>query len=262
MPEMMLTMAAVAWPESHRAPFAGSGKSVRTSFERRCSALLLGAIVLALSLLAGCGERSHSESLFDGVCTAVLDGDTIEVDLNGREQRIRLEGIDAPERGRPFSARARQKLASLVLNEPVQLKPHTVDRYGRIVARVVVGGLDTSEEMVRSGLAWHYVRYSDDETLARLEQEARARSAGLWIDPHPEPPWEDRQTRREPPPRSIDELAAVRATPDAPYHGNRRSHVFHRPGCEYYDCKNCTRQFSSRQAALDAGYRPCGFCRP
>lgn len=48
----------------------------------------------------------------------------------------------------------------------------------------------------------------------------------------------------------------------AEYHGNRYSHIFHRPGCRYYNCKNCVVYFATRQAALKAGFRPCKICKP
>jgi len=46
------------------------------------------------------------------------------------------------------------------------------------------------------------------------------------------------------------------------YHGNQSSHVFHRPGCRYFNCKNCVVVFGSRQEALAAGFRPCKICNP
>ncbi len=57
---------------------------------------------------------------------------------------------------------------------------------------------------------------------------------------------------------------AVIAAEDAAlvYHGNTKSRIFHRPGCRYYDCAACTREFSSRQKAIDAGFKPCGICKP
>ncbi|MGE4554161.1 MAG: Ada metal-binding domain-containing protein [Desulfovibrionaceae bacterium] len=57
-------------------------------------------------------------------------------------------------------------------------------------------------------------------------------------------------------------LLAVAAAAGMVYHGNRNSHVFHRPGCRYYDCKNCVVVFHSRQEALEAGFRPCKVCNP
>ena len=68
------------------------------------------------------------------------------------------------------------------------------DRYGRLVARVILpDGRDLSVELVKAGLAWHYKKYSDDEELARLEDEVRKAKRGLWSEPEPVPPWEWRK---------------------------------------------------------------------
>ena len=73
----------------------------------------------------------------------------------------------------------------------------TVDRYGRIVGRVYVDGLDVNAVLVRGGYAWVYRKYSDDAELLRLEAEAKQKSLGLWADPNPIPPWDWRRGRRE-----------------------------------------------------------------
>jgi len=72
-----------------------------------------------------------------------------------------------------------------------------VDRYGRIVGRVYVDGLDVNRELVARGMAWVYRKYSNDPELLRLEAEAREKGLGLWADPNPVPPWEWRRGRRE-----------------------------------------------------------------
>ncbi|MBU1155348.1 MAG: Ada metal-binding domain-containing protein [Proteobacteria bacterium] len=57
--------------------------------------------------------------------------------------------------------------------------------------------------------------------------------------------------------------SAVRTTQaEMVYHGNVRSRKFHRPSCRYYDCKNCTARFTSREQAIQAGYVPCKVCKP
>jgi micrococcal nuclease len=71
-----------------------------------------------------------------------------------------------------------------------------VDRYGRTLARVEVEGQDVNRQMVAEGLAWHYLRYSDDATLADAEREARAAGRGLWRDREPVPPWEWRASEK------------------------------------------------------------------
>jgi endonuclease YncB( thermonuclease family) len=195
---------------------------------------------------------------FRGLCTAVADGDTITVMRDGEAVKVRLEGIDAPERGRPFSRKARSTLASYVLKQEVTVRVKELDRYGRTVGRVFVHGTDTSLAMVEAGLAWHFVRYSDEAALAAAERAARARGKNLWSQPDPEPPWVERRPTAEggDTPRPVDEPGAVT------YHGNRRSRVFHGPWCQHYHCQNCTVVFHSREAALEAGFRPGGQCNP
>ena len=73
----------------------------------------------------------------------------------------------------------------------------TVDRYGRVVGRVFVGGTDVNRELVAQGFAWVYRKYSDDAELLELEAEAKQKGLGLWAEPNPIPPWEWRRGRRE-----------------------------------------------------------------
>ena len=74
----------------------------------------------------------------------------------------------------------------------------TVDRYGRIVGRVYVEGVDVNRELVAQGMAWVDRKYSNDAELLELEAEAIRKKRGLWVDPNPIPPWEWRRGRRTP----------------------------------------------------------------
>lgn len=144
--------------------------------------LLATAITLAAALQA-----------FSAHVVGVHDGDTITV-LQGREQtKIRLEGIDAPELGQAFGQAAKRRTSALVFARDVEIRPKEYDRYGRLVARVVVGGEDVSLALVREGMAWHFTRYSSDQVLARAELEARRGRRGLWQEPNPIPPWDFRR---------------------------------------------------------------------
>ncbi len=160
---------------------------------------LLGSI---LGLILIHGARSiHAEGrafpyVLDGSVVGVTDGDTIKV-LRGKELlRVRLDGIDAPEKKQAYGQRAKEKLSSLVFGKEVQLVVKSVDRYGRLVAEVRAGGRSANAEMVAAGLAWHYKAYSKDQSLAALERSARERRLGLWADKDPVPPWEFRRARR------------------------------------------------------------------
>ena len=217
-------------------------------------------LIVLLSLTSGLGA---AEAPFGARVVAVHDGDTITATTaSGPAVRIRLEGIDCPELGQPFSKRARERTRELVLFQDVRIVPRSVDVHGRLIARVHVRDIDLSEVLVREGLAWHYRQYSSDPILAAAEASAHALNKGLWRDPEPVPPWKWRRPaegpttrRRTDPDRHADGSAA------GPVHGNRRSHVYHLPGCANYNCRNCTAVFADAATAKTNGYRPAGCCR-
>lgn len=121
-----------------------------------------------------------------GVVTGVHDGDTIYVRADdGANLRVRLAEIDAPEVGQAFGRRSEQALREMVGKRRVQLTWSESDRYGRIVAHVVVDGQDANTEQVRRGWAWVYRQYARDTRLVDLEDAARNARIGLWADPHP-----------------------------------------------------------------------------
>jgi endonuclease YncB( thermonuclease family) len=130
----------------------------------------------------------------------IADGDTITVLADSKAQhRIRLAGIDAPEKGQPFGNKSRQHLADLVADQRVTVEWHKRDRFGRIVGKVLRGGTDVCLEQVRAGMAWHFKKYAaeqspeDRRTYAEVEDQARANKAGLWGDARAVPPWEFRR---------------------------------------------------------------------
>ncbi len=117
---------------------------------------------------------------------------------NGQGERIRLHGIDCPEKRQAFGNRAKQFTSTLVFGNTVTVQVMDRDRYGRTVGEVLLpDGRSLNRELVKAGFAWWYWRYApDDETLAQLEREARRTKRGLWADPNPIPPWQWRMMRR------------------------------------------------------------------
>jgi len=170
----------------------------------------------------------------------------------GGSFKIRLEGIDCPERGQDFSNIATRFTSSLVFGKIVSIQIKEVDLYGRIMGRVSIRSKDLSLELVKAGLAWHYKKYSSDTRLAQAELQARTGGNGLWILPDPIPPWKYR----------IPSTAQLLSVIERELHGNIRSRVFHASRCTGYSCKNCIQLFRSRGEAIAAGYRPCKFCKP
>jgi endonuclease YncB( thermonuclease family) len=133
-----------------------------------------------------------------GKVVAVADGDTLTILTAEKEQvKVRLHGIDAPERKQAFGTKARERLAELAMGKTATASGSKRDKYGRTVASLSVDGRDIGEQLVAEGLAWHYVRYSDDRRLAEAERKARAARLGLWRDADPVPPWEWRATAKE-----------------------------------------------------------------
>ncbi len=153
--------------------------------------------VLAALLLLG---RSICAQEFSGETVSVTDGDTIAVLWGRLSMRIRLYGIDAPERNQPYYARARQLAAELAFRKTVTVRVRDVDSYGRLVAEVVLpDGRILNRELVAAGLAWWYRQYApDDRQLAELEAQARAARRGLWSLPAPVAPWDWRASKRKP----------------------------------------------------------------
>lgn len=177
----------------------------------------LAAIAFALFCIIGCKESANvSETLlpatpaaavsaetkdsssYSGKVVAITDGDTIRVLVGTEQHRVRIEGIDCPEmKGQPFSNAAKKFTSSFCFDKVVSVKVKDVDRYGRDIARVLVNGKDLSAELVAAGLAWHYKKYSDDNELAKLENQARADRTGIWSDDQAVAPWEWRKLSKE-----------------------------------------------------------------
>ena len=153
--------------------------------------LVVAALLLVLATAAPGAEQ------FQGRVVGVSDGDTIIVLHDRHPEKIRLHGIDAPEKGQPFGERAKQFASHLTFDREVTVRVKGRDRYRRTVAEVVLpDGRSLNQELVRAGYAWWYRRYSNDSVLEDLELQARARRLGLWAGSDPVPPWEWRRLDR------------------------------------------------------------------
>ena len=154
--------------------------------------------LLLLPLWFACTTPDSKKA--QGKVVSIADGDTFTFLNADKEQiKVRLFGIDCPERAQDFGQVARQKLSDLVFNQPVRIDEMDTDRYGRIVAIVYTqSGLCVNAELLKTGLAWHYKQYDDNEDWAQLEREARKKKVGLWAQPRPTPPWNWRKEKRTP----------------------------------------------------------------
>ena len=133
----------------------------------------------------------------------MADGDTVTVlDSNKTQYKIRLMGIDAPEKKQAFGNKSKQSLSDLVFNKQVTVEYNKKDKYGRTVGKILVDGVDANLEQVKTGMAWHYKQYQSEQVVAdrRLyalaEERARVGKMGLWVVAEHMPPWDWRRQEK------------------------------------------------------------------
>lgn len=157
-------------------------------------------LLLVTTLLLS--NASQADTI-QGLVVGVADGDTVTIlDASNTQLKIRLMGIDAPEKKQPFGNKSKEALSALVFNKPVSVEYSKRDRYGRTVGKILVNGVDANLAQVKAGLAWHYKQYEREQSLddriaySQSEERARKEHLGLWVDPDPTAPWNWRHNRK------------------------------------------------------------------
>lgn len=158
--------------------------------------------ILLLAAFLIFANTSSADSLY-GRIVGIADGDTVTVlDATNTQWKIRLMGIDAPEKKQAFGQKSKEHLSSLVFNKQVTVEYSKQDKYGRTVGKILVDGTDANLQQVKAGLAWHYKKYQKEQSIedrtiyAQAEEQARTEKQGLWIDPDLTPPWDWRHQRK------------------------------------------------------------------
>jgi micrococcal nuclease len=155
----------------------------------------LRRIVLFTCLLL-LNSIATGQAILTGKVVSVADGDTLTI-LTGNNSRIkvRLHGIDCPERHQDFGTQAKLFTSDLSFGQIVEVRIVNKDRYGRTVGKVILpDGRMLNEELLRVGLAWHYKQFDKSAEFARLEQQARQNKTGLWSMKDPVAPWNFRRS--------------------------------------------------------------------
>ena len=141
-----------------------------------------------------------------GKVVEIADGDTLTLlDSSKTQHKIRLQGIDAPEKGQGFGNKSKDKLSEMVGGKDVCVDWTKEDKYGRKVGNIKAGDVDVNLEMVKSGLAWHFKKYESEQSEAdrtaydQAEKAARSDIIGLWSEPDPIAPWDFRDGKTEKP---------------------------------------------------------------
>jgi endonuclease YncB( thermonuclease family) len=134
-----------------------------------------------------CKDNEQPPQLLEGICVGVSDGDSLHLELpDGERVRVRLYGIDAPEKDQECALAARKKLGKLIYDKEIRVEVLDVDKYGRYVGKVYAGARYVNRFMLKEGLAWHYKHYAaDDELLAEAEARAKAAGRGIWATESP-----------------------------------------------------------------------------
>ena len=128
----------------------------------------------------------------------IKDGDTFVVLIDFKEQVVRLEHIDCPEKKQPFGIKAKQLASDLCFGQFVQFNhKDKYDRNKRLISEIILtNGLNVNKELVINGLAWHFKKYSDNQEYAELEINARNNFIGIWSEPTQIAPWDWRKKSR------------------------------------------------------------------
>jgi len=141
----------------------------------------------------------HAKAI-EGLVVGVSDGDTITVlDQQKNTFKIRLLGIDAPEKQQAFGEKSKQSLHDLVHSKQVRIEYDKEDKYGRIVGKVTVEDVDICLQQLVLGMAWHYKKYQNEQSVSdralysETELKSKSLKLGLWTDDTPMPPWEFRK---------------------------------------------------------------------
>lgn len=148
-------------------------------------------------------SNSCYAEVISGRVVAVADGDTITVlDNTNTQHKIRLAGIDAPEKKQAFGNVSKKSLSDLVYGKQVEVDWQKQDRYGRTVGKVIINGLDANLEQIKRGMAWFYSKCQNELVLddrlsyLRAHESAQAGRVGLWADKEPITPWNFRKAKK------------------------------------------------------------------
>ena len=153
----------------------------------------------ALAQIAPARTAEPIDARWTGKVVGITDGDTIKVlTPDNRQVKIRLYGVDAPEKKQAFGTKAKEFLSSLIFGETVEIQPISIDLYGRTIAKVWIHGKDVGLTCIEYGYCWHYVQYCKKCTdYKNAQAKAKKQGLGLWADKNPIAPWKFRKNKGE-----------------------------------------------------------------
>ena len=189
----LLAILALFLASTTAQPYGGGGDRYGCNRDRKQGGYHCPQGLLA-ALQQGPAKSADPPAMageFSGKVVRVIEGDTLEVMHKGEAERVRLNGIDCPERGQAYGSQAKKFTSQRVFGKQVTVKTYGLDQGRRTMGEVSLpGGMSLNRELVKAGLAWwNRKSATQDESLKQLEEEARNKKRGLWADPTPVPPW-------------------------------------------------------------------------
>ena len=179
------------------------GRILKSSKYFTLAALLIVAIFQIGHVYFGQIQAADKDTISVKV-VGITDGDTITVlDANKQQIKVRLAGIDAPERSQSFGMRARKHLGDEIFGKIIELEIRGTDKYKRTLGIVYFNNQDINEKMIKDGFAWFYKKYASsqpEEEAARYEaaeEAAKSEELGLWSMNNPTPPWVYRKEQKK-----------------------------------------------------------------
>lgn len=225
---------------------------------------MLKSITLVVILLI---STSYSQTLKPGQVVEIIDGENLVVSTknNGR-LKVRLAGIDAPEKDQPFYGESTNNLSSMVRDKEVSIHTYKIDSLGRYVSKVLIGDQDIGLIQIRDGFAWHNRDKSESSTeefdrYSFIESEAKSQKRGLWSGT-PIEPWVWRRGATLPPPVADKPQNVIGIDPRETFIGVEATKLYYPFKCDEakYDVRVIQRTFYSEEEAIKAGFRRSDKC--
>ena len=161
--------------------------------------LLLSTLFFTFFLSFNSRYIAVKPTIITGKVVSIMDGDTFKLlTKDSTTVKVRLANIDCPEKKQAYATKAKQFVSNAIFSKNVTVQVLKKDRYRRLIAHVYYGdSINLNHQLVKHGLAWHYVKYSKDSVLQKLEDQAKNKKIGLWQDPNAISPWQWRADKKE-----------------------------------------------------------------
>jgi endonuclease YncB( thermonuclease family) len=179
---------------------------MRQQPKSRLIAFFLFAVLVSFTSTLFAKDANLTKNFISGKVIGIADGDTVTVLTEEHEQyKVRLAGIDCPEKAQAFGNLAKKTLSKKVFSQNVRIENRGIDQYGRTLGIVIMGDIDINEYMILQGVAWHYKKYANTQPqeeadrYSKAEDIARNNKKGLWIQDNPTPPWQFRAEKKNKP---------------------------------------------------------------